>query len=129
MNAAMVQGTSDLAAALAAEIAVGRVDGDALVLVASGDVATLIEGTRASTAQAIVIVVEMAAMKAIDAHLLIAAIEPLAIELAPQQRLCAVQVQPEVEMEDVLGTIAYLIGAKSVTGQVIRIDHGVWQRG
>ena len=131
MTAAAVEGTGDLATALRALLAGvdGADDGalpalilPALILIPSGDITAVLGRVRAMPSPATVIVVDGAATPPFDAHLLLAAIEPLAIEAAPQRRISAVHASPNADPADVAAATAFLLRAISVTGQIIRID-------
>ncbi len=136
MTAAAVEGTGDLATALRALLAgVDGADGGALpalilpalilpalILIPSGDITAVLGRVRAMPSPATVIVVDGAATPPFDAHLLLAAIEPLAIEAAPQRRISAVHASPNADPADVAAATAFLLRAISVTGQIIRID-------
>ena len=131
MTAAAVEGSGDLATALRALLAGvdGADDGalpalilPALILIPSGDITAVLGRVRAMPSPATVIVVDGAATPPFDAHLLLAAIEPLAIEAAPQRRISAVHASPNADPADVAAATAFLLRAISVTGQIIRID-------
>lgn len=133
MTAAVVEGTGDLATALRALLAgVDGADGGALsdlILIPSGDINAVVDRVRAVPSPATVIVVDGAATPAFDAHLLLAAIEPLAIEAAPQRRISAVHAAPNADPADVAAATAFLLRAISVTGQIIRIDPRITDAG
>lgn len=61
------------------------------------------------------------AVAALDRAMLIAAVAPLAVELAPQTRLGALDVGPEADGDAVVAAAEYLVGAHSTTGQVLEI--------
>lgn len=131
MSAAVVEGTGDLATALRALLAgMDGADSGALpslilpglILIPSGDINAVMDRVRAIRSPATVIIVDGAATPPFDAHLLLAAIEPLAIEAAPQRRISAVHAAPNADPADVAAAAAFLLRAISVTGQIIRID-------
>lgn len=131
MTAAAVEGTGDLATALRALLAgVDGADGaalpalilPALIVIPSGDITAVLDRVRAMPSPATVIVVDGAATPPFDAHLLLAAIEPLAIEAAPLRRISAVHALLNADPADVAAATAFLLRAISVTGQIIRID-------
>ncbi len=95
---------------------------DHIAIIASGDVQTVL--TRISTldAPSVVIVVDESAFPPFDTHLLLAAIEPLAIAAAPRGRRCAVAVRANADPVDVATAVDFLLRASSVTGQIFRID-------
>ncbi len=133
MTAAVVEGAGDLATALRALLAgVDGADGAALpdlILIPSGDINAVLDRVRAMPSPATVIVVDGAATPPFDAHLLLAAIEPLAIEAAPQRRISAVHAAPNADPADVAAATAFLLGAISVTGQIIRIEPRITNAG
>lgn len=133
MTAAVVEGTGDLATALRALLAgMDGADGGALpglILIPSGDINALLNRVRAMPSPATVIVLDGAATPPFDAHLLLAAIEPLAIEAAPQRRISAVHAAPNADPADVAAATAFLLRAISVTGQIIRIDPRITDAG
>lgn len=133
MTAAVVEGTGDLATALRARLAgMDGADGGALpglILIPSGDINALLDRVRAMPSLATVVVVDGAATPPFDAHLLLAAIEPLAIEAAPQRRISAVHAAPNADPADVAAATAFLLRAISVTGQIIRIDPRITDAG
>ncbi len=131
MTSAVVEGTGDLATALRALLAgVDGADGGALpdllssdlILIPSGEINAVLDRVRAVPSPATVIVVDGAATPPFDAHLLLASIEPLAIEAAPKRRISAVHAAPNADPADVAAATAFLLSAISVTGQIIRID-------
>ncbi len=126
MTPAAVEGTGDLATALRSLLAgVAGADGGALpglILIPSGDINAVSDRVRATSSPSTVIVIDGAATPAFDAHLLLAAIEPWAIEAAPHRRISAVHAAPNADPADVAAAIVFLLGAISVTGQIIRID-------
>lgn len=95
---------------------------DHMVILASGDFQTVL--TRISTLDApvVVIVVDESAVPPLDTHLLLAAIEPLAIAAAPGGRRCAVVARANADPADVAAAVDFLLRASSVTGQIIRIE-------
>ncbi|OYY64389.1 Rossmann fold domain-containing protein [Sphingomonas sp. 28-62-11] len=129
MKPAVVEGQGPLAAAVMHGLAnihpsiEPSANGDhaALVLIADPEIALLLQRVRRADAAAIVIVVDCP-LAPTDRHLLLAAIEPLAVEGAPKQRVSAVKVQPGAHQDDVVAAVAYLLQAVSVTGQIIQID-------
>lgn len=95
---------------------------DYLVIVDPATVTALVQRIRASSAPATVIIIESGAAPALDTHVLVAAIEPLAIESAPNRRVCAVDVRPGADSADIAAAVDFLLRAQSVTGQILRID-------
>lgn len=101
----------ELAAAVGARAALVFADGvDTVAAVRaapreSGMVVLVIDGTVA----------------ALDRAMLTAAVAPLAVELAPQTRLGALDVGPDADGDAVVAAAEYLAGAHSTTGQVLEI--------
>lgn len=60
-------------------------------------------------------------MPALERAMLIAALGPLAIELAPARRLCALDIASSADLADVAAAAAFLARADSTTGQVLAI--------
>ncbi|OYY68441.1 Rossmann fold domain-containing protein [Sphingomonas sp. 28-63-12] len=121
----VVEGQGALVHAIAA--AVEDQDGTALVsrdhaiLVASDSLAATIDAIRQCVATAIVVIVP-ADWAPLDRHLLVAAIEPLAIELAPATRVNALDIAPGAQMADIAAAAIFLLSAQSVTGQILAIE-------
>lgn len=61
------------------------------------------------------------AMAAVDHAMLLAAVAPLAVELAPQTRLVALDLGASAAREAVLAAAEFLVTARSTTGQVLEI--------
>ncbi|MBY0284347.1 MAG: hypothetical protein K2W81_10335 [Sphingomonas sp.] len=83
-------------------------------------VGALVAAVQEGAADAIIVEVapEIAAL---ERHLILAAIGPLAIELAPGTRLCAIDVGAGAEAEDVAAVRDWLAGADCTTGQVVAV--------
>jgi len=93
---------------------------DGCLFVASDDVGSMCEQVRQCALTAIVLIVpDMLA--ALARYLLIAAIEPLAIECAPGRRVSALSISSNSDMADVIAAAIYLVGAQAVTGQVLTV--------
>ncbi|WP_066649220.1 MULTISPECIES: Rossmann fold domain-containing protein [Sphingomonas] len=91
-----------------------------ITLGAGATVGALVAAVQESAAE--VIIVEVAPdIAALERHLILAAITPLAIELAPGTRLCAIDVGPGAEAEDVAAVRGWLSGADCTTGQVVAV--------
>jgi hypothetical protein len=60
-------------------------------------------------------------LAALERHQLLAAVEPLAIELAPARRLSALVMAAGAALADVIETAIFLLDAKAVTGQLLTI--------
>lgn len=84
--------------------------------------ASLVAAVRAGGAGAEAIIVEVApGIAALERHLMLAAITPLAIELAPATRLCAIDIGEGAAPEDVAALRDFLAGADCTTGQVVQV--------
>ena len=57
----------------------------------------------------------------IDRQMLVAGIAPLAVELAPKVRISVIDPTPDATVRDIVAAAAFLIGASSTTGQVLRV--------
>lgn len=84
-------------------------------------VAAVRESAAAETATGVIVVEVAAGIVALERHLILAAIAPLAIELAPGTRLCAVDVGAGADAEDVAAVRDWLSGAECTTGQVVAV--------
>jgi len=91
-----------------------------IALGAGATVGALVAAVQEGAAE--VIVVEVAPeIAALERHLILAAIAPLAIELAPATRLCAIDVGAGAAAEDVAAVRDWLAGADCTTGQVVAV--------
>ncbi|PTS72716.1 hypothetical protein DBR17_19140, partial [Sphingomonas sp. HMWF008] len=57
----------------------------------------------------------------LDRAMLLAAVGPLAVEIAPDRRIAAIDVGPGADPDDVVAASQFLTSAESSTGQVLRI--------
>lgn len=122
-----LDGAGGLSVALAAGLAsfgwiVDRAAPNHVVILALGDVQASLTRLSLLDAPVVVIVVDESAFPPLETHLLLAAIEPLAIAAAPRGRRCAVAVRANADPADVAAAVDFLLRASSVTGQTIRID-------
>ena len=62
-----------------------------------------------------------ASVAALDRAMLLAAITPLAVELAPHTRLAALDVAADANCDAVVAAADYLVSAHSTTGQVLEV--------
>ena len=96
-----------------------------ITLGADATVAALVAAVRecaaADTATGAIVVEVAAGIVALERHLILAAIAPLAIELAPGTRLCAIDVGAGAEAEDVAAVRDWLSEAECTTGQVVTV--------
>jgi len=58
---------------------------------------------------------------ALERALIMASIEPLAIELAPTMRLCAVEATPGAAAAQIWASARFLFSATSTTGQLLQV--------
>lgn len=91
-----------------------------ITLAAGATVGALVAAVHDGAADAIIVEVapEIAAL---ERHLILAAIAPLAIKLAPTTRLCAIDVGEGAEAADVATVRDWLAGADCTTGQVVQV--------
>ncbi|WP_010215803.1 Rossmann fold domain-containing protein [Sphingomonas sp. PAMC 26621] len=83
--------------------------------------ATVIDTVRAAGGGEAVVILLLPAVSAMERAMLLAALGPLAGELAPR-RVCAIDVAEAAPTEHVVTAARFLAGARSTTGQVLRID-------
>lgn len=102
-------------AALAAAVA-----GKAALVFAEGVDAVAAVRTAPRESGMLLLVIDDAAA-ALDRAMLLAAVGPLAIELAPATRLAALDVGADANSDAVLAAADYLVTAQSTTGQVLEI--------
>lgn len=95
--------------------------GERAALVVAEDMSAVAAVRLASHDSGFVLLVIDAQVAAIDRAMLIAAVGPLAIELAPQTRLVALDLAAGAGVADIVAAADYLVAATSTTGQVLRI--------
>lgn len=83
-------------------------------------VASLHDAIAASDNDAIVVAVESDVAK-LERHLILAAIAPLAIGLAPSRRLCAIDMDAGADPAALAALAAFLHHAEATTGQVVKL--------
>ncbi len=88
-----------------------------LTLEPGDDIAALVRGAEAGS----IIVLISASLDALSTSKARASIGPLAIELAPGQRLNAVCPAASAKSDDVAAAVAFLEQARSTTGQLLDI--------
>ncbi|MGY4398890.1 hypothetical protein ACVWZA_004100 [Sphingomonas sp. UYAg733] len=111
--------TGDLLSAVAALI--GGVPDSARILRAIVPIGVMIEQLRVAKTEMTLILVGPD-LTGIDRAMLVAAIAPLAIELAPARRIGALDVADGAAAADVAAAARFLIEAGSTTGQTLRIE-------
>ncbi|MBA4047045.1 MAG: hypothetical protein C0476_00730 [Sphingomonas sp.] len=92
-----------------------------ITLDAGATVGALVDAVRDRGAAAVIVVEVAPDIAALDRHLILAAIAPLAIECAPGTRLCAIAVGEGADPADVAALRAYLASADCTTGQVVAV--------
>jgi hypothetical protein len=85
------------------------------------DDAGAVAAVQAARDSGLVVLVIESAVVALDRAMLIAAIGPLAQQLAPATRLVALDLAEGARETDVVAAAEYLASAQSTTGQVLRI--------
>lgn len=96
----------------------------AVFLVFLRDTSVLAEQSTAAVhngAAAIVVVVDWESA-ALDRHLLLASIEPLARQFAPATRIAAIDADRLADAEDIAAAAIFLAQSEAITGQVIRVS-------
>lgn len=95
---------------------------DATLVVAEADCTpgTVIDMVRAARAGDAVVLLLLPAVAAIERAMLLAAVGPLAHELAPR-RIGAIDVAESASADRVVAAARFLAGARSTTGQVLRV--------
>ncbi|MES2451426.1 MAG: hypothetical protein V4610_12755 [Pseudomonadota bacterium] len=94
--------------------------GAILVTAEAGRAGETVERLRATEADIVLLLLD-SPLPAIDRAMLIAAIGPLAVELASRARIGAIDVMAGAAAEDVAATARFLAAARSTTGQILRI--------
>jgi hypothetical protein len=102
-------------------VAEAGVRGAVVVADAGAAVGAIVATLRAYDVAFALLVVD-APVPALERALLLAAIEPLAVELAPRTRVGAIDVAPGALLTDVAAAAAFLAGAEATTGQVLKIE-------
>ena len=69
----------------------------------------------------LLLLIIMPDVPAIDRAMLLAAVGPLAVDLAPDVRIAAIVVAPDATVADVAEAAGFLATAESTTGQTVRI--------
>jgi hypothetical protein len=111
--------TGDLLSAVA--VLVGGASESVRIVPAIVPIGDMIEQVRSVGAEMILILAGPD-LTGIDRAMLLAAIGPLAIELAPARRIGALDVADGAAVADVAATARFLIEAGSTTGQTLRIE-------
>ena len=93
---------------------------DALVLAAHVPIDQCIGQIREAMAPIVILLIGPE-IPPVEHAMLIAAIGPLAIEVAPATRLCAIDMLSGGDVADVIAAARFLASAQSTTGQVLRV--------
>ncbi|OYY90162.1 MAG: hypothetical protein B7Y45_08755 [Sphingomonas sp. 28-66-16] len=126
MSVATLIGSGPLARAIEAALAAHPTPDAAACVVVAGPgqtaaaLAEIVRDRAGAGAGAIVVVIG-AASSPFDRHLMLAAIEPLAIELAPAARLCAISVDAGAADGAVVDAVRFLAEASCTTGQILAV--------
>ena len=83
-------------------------------------IAETLRAVRAAVDTVVVVIVPHD-LPAVERAMLIAAIGPLAIERAPAQRVCALDLGAAADPADVAAAVRFLARAASTTGQVLKV--------
>jgi hypothetical protein len=92
----------------------------AWILAATVPIGDMVEAVRRSPAEMILLLAG-SELTAVDRAALLAAIGPLAVELAPGRRIGALDLTRDASIADSVAAARFLCGAESTTGQVLRI--------
>lgn len=96
-------------------------DADFIVADPAAGVSGTIDRLRRTRGGGFVLLLVDSRIAALDRAMLLAAIGPLAAELAPRVRIGAVVAGPAAAAADVAAAAAFLARARSTTGQVLEI--------
>lgn len=94
-----------------------------LFLVSPADAAQLIDQASSAArrgAYAVVVIVDDQ-VSTLARALMLAAIAPLALEMAPDTRIAAIQAMANAPLADIVATALFLARAEAVTGQTISV--------
>ena len=94
----------------------------AVLIIAGGEpVAETVRRVRDAKSTKIIVLLIDSRTSTIDRAMLISAVGPLAIELAPDTRIGAVEATPGATPEDVAEVAHFLTTARSTTGQILTV--------
>ncbi|WEK01756.1 MAG: hypothetical protein P0Y59_08805 [Candidatus Sphingomonas phytovorans] len=94
--------------------------GSILVTAEAGRAQQTVQRLRAAEADIVLLLLD-SSVPAIERAMLIAAIGPLAVELASYTRIGAIDVVAGAEEGDVAAAARFLAAARSTTGQILRV--------
>jgi hypothetical protein len=99
-------------------------DAAAVMIADAGSAADAVIGklraTRANERDSVLLLIS-GDVSVLDRAMLRAAIGPLAVELAPEKRLNALDIAGDAALDDVIAAARFLSAAESTTGQVLEI--------
>jgi hypothetical protein len=102
--------------------ALADVPGASVVVAAPGQVVTdIIEALRATDGEVVLLAIDPM-VAAVDRAMLIGAVGPLAVELAPVVRIGALDVTDGAVVADIAAAAQFLATARSTTGQILKIS-------
>ena len=93
-----------------------------IVIAESGDDVAETVRRLGGAAAGIALLLIDSSVPALERAMLCAAIGPLAIDLAPQARIGAIEISDGAATADVLAAANYLASARSTTGQILTIS-------
>lgn len=99
----------------------GTIPATTLIVAEAGRAGETVERLRQTQGTMVLLLIE-SSIPRIERAMLIAAIDPLAIERAPHGRIGALDVAPGAAPADIAAAARFLAGAGSTTGQVLTIS-------
>ena len=96
------------------------VSGATFVSARAGRAGEVVDRLRAAEGEIVLLLID-SSVSPLDRAMLIAAIGPLAVELAPRVRIGAIDVAAGAAPEDAAVAARFLAGARSTTGQVLTV--------
>lgn len=92
-----------------------------MIRLRAGDsVAAMAAAVRAAGDDAVIVVID-ADVSALDRATMLAAVAPLALEIAPTRRLFAIELTEAHNGQDLAALIEFLSAAEAMTGQSVRL--------
>jgi len=107
--------------AVLAEVGAEFTDLEIVIAESGCDVAEIVSRLRASGAGIALLLID-SPVSALDRAMLCAAIGPLAIDLAPQARIGAIDIANGAATANVVAAANYLASARSTTGQILTVS-------
>jgi hypothetical protein len=96
------------------------VSGATLVSARAGQAGHVVEILRGAEGEVVLLLID-SSIPPIERAMLLAAIGVLAVELAPDVRIGAIDVATGAEPDDVIAAARFLVAARSTTGQVLAV--------